>query len=88
MEAEMLKRVNRQSIANFVMSGSETLKFAEGSFDERLRRGEKRITEYLDVLKLTEREKDELTLRESDLLDLCFQEGLKVGTLLIKNLVE
>lgn len=88
MEGEMLKRLNRQSIANFIMDGSATLKFAEGNFDERLRRGEKRITEYLDVLKLTEREKDELTLRESDLLDLYFQEGLKVGTLLIKNLVE
>ena len=36
----MLKRLNRQSIANFVMSGSDTLRFTEGNFDERLRRGE------------------------------------------------
>lgn len=88
MEGEMLKRLNRQSIANFIMDGSATLKFAEGNFDERLRRGERQIGEYLDTLKLAEREKDELTYRESDLLDLYFQEGLKIGALLIKNLVE
>lgn len=88
MEAEMLKRLNRQSIANFVMSGSETLKFAEGSFDERLQKGEERVTKYLNELKLTAEEKDELTWRESDLLDLYFQEGLKMGALLIKSLIE
>lgn len=88
MEAEMLKRVSRQSIANFIMDGSATLKFAEGNFDERLRRGEERIVEYLDALKLTEREKDELTHRRVDLLDLYFQEGLKIGALLIKSLIE
>ena len=43
---------------------------------------------YLDTLRLTEREKDELTHRRVDLLDLYFQEGLKIGALLIKNLVE
>ena len=43
MEREMIKRLNRQSIANFIMSGSETLKFAEGNFDERLQKGEGRI---------------------------------------------
>lgn len=32
----MLKRLNRQSIANFIMDGSTTLEFAEGNFDERL----------------------------------------------------
>lgn len=88
MEGEMLKRLNRQSIANFIMDGSTTLKFAEGNFDERLRRGEERIMKYLDTLRLTEREKDELTHRRVDLLDLYFQEGLKIGALLIKNLVE
>lgn len=88
MEGEMLKRLDRQSIANFIMDGSTTLEFAEGNFDERLRRGEERIVKYLDTLKLTERERDELTYRESDLLDLYFQEGLKIGALLIKNLVE
>lgn len=36
----MLKRLNRQSIANFIMDGSETLEFVEGNFDERLQRGE------------------------------------------------
>lgn len=88
MEGEILKRLNRQSIANFIMDGSVTLKFAEGNFDERLRRGEERIMKYLDTLRLTEREKDELTHRRVDLLDLYFQEGLKIGALLIKNLVE
>lgn len=88
MEAKMLKRLNRQSIANFVMSGSETLRFVEGSFDERLQKGEERVTEYLNELKLTAEEKDELTWRESDLLDLYFQEGLKIGALLIKSLIE
>lgn len=88
MEAEMLRRLNRQSIANFIMDGGEKLKFAEGSFDERLQKGEERVTEYLNELKLTVGEKDELTLRESDLLDLYFQEGLKIGALLIKSLIE
>lgn len=88
MEGEMLKRLNRQSIANFIMDGSATLKFAEGNFDERLRKGERQIREYLDTLKLTEGEKDELMYKRVDLLDLYFQEGLKIGALLIKNLVE
>lgn len=88
MEGEMLKRASRQSIANFVMCGSETLKFAEGSFDERLREGERRLSKYLDELRITNRERDELTAREGDLLDLYFQEGVKMGALLEKNLTE
>ena len=88
MEGEMLKRLNRQSIANFIMDGSATLKFAEGNFDERLQKGERQIRDYLDALKLTEGEKDELMYKRVDLLDLYFQEGLKIGALLIKNLVE
>lgn len=88
MEERMLKRASRQSIANFVMCGSETLKFAEGDYDERLRKGEEQISEYLDELRMTNREKDELTAREGDLLDLYFEEGVKIGALLVKNLTE
>lgn len=88
MEQEMLKRLNRQSIANFIMCGSETLRFAEGNFDERLRDVEKQRTNYLNALQLTGEERDELVAREADLLDLYFQEGIKIGTLLIKNLIE
>ena len=88
MEGEMLKRTSRQSIAKFVMCGSETLKFAEGNFDERLRKGEKSFSRFLEELRITEREKDELTAREGDLLDLYFEEGVKIGALLVKNLTE
>lgn len=70
------------------MCGSETLRFAEGNFDERLRDVEKQRTNYLNTLQLTGEERDELVAREADLLDLYFQEGIKIGTLLIKNLVE
>lgn len=84
----MLKRTSRQSIVKFVMCGSETLKLAEGSFDERLRKEEEQVSEYLDKLRMTEREKDELTAREGSLLDLYFEEGVKIGALLVKNLSE
>lgn len=88
MEGEMLKRASRQSIVNFIMCGSETLRFAEGSFDERLRDGENAVSEYLDELRLTGKQRDELVSREGDLLDLYFQEGVKIGVLLVKNLTE
>lgn len=84
----MLKRTSRQSIANFVMCGAETLNFVDGSFDERLREGEKKLSRYLDGLRITERERDELAVRRGDLLDLYFQEGVKIGALLVKNLTE
>lgn len=88
MEGEMLKRLSRQSIASFVMCGSETLEFEDGNFDERLRLGENLVEEYLNSLRLTEDEKDELTYRNGKLLDLYFEQGIKMGTLLVKNLTE
>lgn len=84
----MLKRASRQSIASFVMFGVERLKFDLGSFDERLRKSERDVSEYLDKLRLSDEERDELTSREGELLDLYFEEGVKIGTLLFRQLAE
>lgn len=40
------------------------------------------------MLRLSEERKDELEYRQGELLDLYFEQGLKVGALLIKNLTE
>lgn len=88
MESDMLKRVNRQSIASFVMFGAGSLEFEDGSFDERLRDGERAVSEYLDKLRLTGDERDELNSREGSLLDLYFEQGVKIGALLYRELTQ
>ena len=84
----MIKRASRQSIASFVMFGAESSESEDGNFDERLRNGERSVSEYLDKLRLTGEERDELTAREGSLLDLYFEEGVKVGALISQSLTE
>lgn len=82
----MLNRASRQSIASYILSGSQLLKEQKGSFDERLKEGEKTVSNCLTSFGLSEEQKDELTFREGLLLDLYFEEGVKIGSLLSRNL--
>lgn len=86
METEMLKRASRRSIADFIMCGSESLCPDEGTYDEKLRKYESAFSKCLDDLKLSEREKDLVFGKECDLTSLYFEEGLKIGALLMKEL--
>lgn len=86
MESEMLKRASRQSIASFVMCGSELLCPDEGTYDEKVRKYENAFDKCLDDLRLSERDKDLVFEKECDLTSLYFEQGLKVGALIMKEL--
>lgn len=88
MESDMIRRASRQAIARFVMCGSEALRFDDGNFDERLRKSEDSISEFLSKLELPSKQVDELTDREGSLLDLYFEEGVKIGALLSRELTQ
>ncbi len=83
----MLKRASRQSITDFVLYGSESLKTKEGNFDERLRECERNISDCLKEFELSNKQMDELTFHEGLLIDLYFEEGVKIGALLSQGLI-
>lgn len=74
---DMRNRCDLESIASFILYGSETTKKQEGSFDERLRKYEREIEKEQESL--SENLKDKLWCIYSNLIDLYFQEGIRFG---------
>ena len=84
----MVGRLRRESIANFIQSGSELLKGGAGSFDERIQECERKIDEEIAEQRLTEEQKERLLGKYCGLSDVYFEEGIKIGVMLLMELIK
>lgn len=84
----MIGRLRRESIASFIQSGSELLKGRMESFDEKIRECEREIDEEVTEQRLTEEQKEKLFSKYCRLFDIYFEEGIKVGVMLLMELIK
>lgn len=82
-----MKRAKRESISSFIQFGGESVKTDRKNFDEKIRDCEREIEKEIEKLDLTERQIEDLSSAFYSLLDVYFDEGMKIGINLFLDLI-